>query len=108
MRLPHYWLGRASSISDSLDGAPQGDRLTQWIGGVVFPAIIGLFSIGSLVERNYGTGAFVCFLAAFLRFHFFSGLTEKHVLVSDLGKNIAALGMILCIAYGVYVVIFRM
>ena len=108
MPLPHNWLGRASSISDCLDGPPEGDRLTQWIGGVVFPAIIGVFSIGSLVRGNYGFGAFVCLVAAFVHFHFFWGLNDKYAFVSVLGKNIAALGMLLCIAYGAYVFIFRM
>ncbi len=108
MPLPHNWLGRASSISDCLDGPPQGDRLTQWIGGVVFPAVIGVFSVDSLARQSYGFGVSVCLLAAFLHFHFFWGLTEKHVFVSVLGKNIVALGMILWVAYGIYVFIFRM
>jgi hypothetical protein len=105
MPLPHNWMGRASSISDCLDGPPEGDRLTQWIGGVVFPAIVGVFSVGSLVRQNYGFGVFVCLLAAFLHFHFFWGLTERYGFVSFIGKNLTALGMILCCVYGLYVAI---
>ena len=108
MPLLRHWLGGASSLRDGLGGPPEGDYLTQWIQGVVFPAIIGIASIVLLVRQNYGFGTFVASLGTFLHFHYFWGLTEKYGVVSFVGKNIAALGMILCFAYGMYVFIFRM
>jgi hypothetical protein len=108
MPLLRHWLGGASSIGDGLDGPPEGDAFAQWILGVIFPALIGIGGVVFLVRQTYGFGTFVAFFAAFLHFHYFWGLTEEHVYVSVLGKNIAALGMILCFAYGMYVFIFRM
>ena len=70
----------------------------QWIGGVVFPLIIGVASFVLVVRQSYGLGGFVGLVAAFLHFHYFWGLTEKYGAVSLLGKNIAALGVILCFA----------
>jgi hypothetical protein len=108
MPLLRHWLGGASSIGDGLDGPPEGDAFAQWILGVIFPVIIGIGGVVFLVRQTYGFGTFVAIFAAFLHFHYFWGLTEEHVYVSVLGKNIAALGMILCLAYGMYVFIFRM
>ena len=108
MPLLRHWLGGGSSISDGLDGPPEGDSFTQWILGLVFPAIIGIVCILFLIRQKYGFGTFIGLVGAFLHFHYFWGLTENYVRVSVLGKNIAALGLILCFAYGIYVFIFRM
>ena len=77
MPLLRHWLGGASSISDGLDGPPEGDALTQWILGVVFPAIIGIGGVIFLIRQTYGFGTFVALLAASLHFHYFWGFTEE-------------------------------
>ena len=108
MPLLRHWLGVGGSVGDGLNGPPEGDTLSQWILGAVFPAIIGIVSVFLLIRQTYGFGAFVGFFGAFLHFHYFWGLTENHTGISVLGKNCAALGMILCFAYGMYTFIFRM
>jgi hypothetical protein len=94
MPLLSHWLSGASSFSDGFDDPPEG--------GVVFPVIIGIVSVVLLIRQAYGLGAFVGCLSAFIHFHYFWGLTKNYLFVSFLGKNGAALAMILCIAYGVY------
>ena len=108
MPLSRHWLGSASSFSDSLDGPPEGGTPAQWIGGVVFPVILAIVCLLFLFRQTYGFGTFIGFLSPFLHFHYFWGLTEDYTGVSVLGKNGAALGMILCFAYGMYYFIFRM
>jgi hypothetical protein len=108
MPLSRHWLGSASSFSDGLDGPPEGGRPAQWIGGVVFPILIAIVCIVSLLRQSYGFGVFVGFLSSFVHFHYFWGLTENYTGVSVLGKNGAALGMILCFAYGIYYFVFHM
>lgn len=108
MPLFRHWLGSASFFSDGLDRHPKGDRLAQWILGVVFPVIIGIVGVVILLRQSIGFGAFIGFLSAFLHFHYFWGLTENSTGVSVVGKNAAALGMTLCFGYGMYFFIFRM
>jgi hypothetical protein len=89
----------AAAFSDALDGPPSGDRRTQWILGVFFSLVASIASIATAFTYHWWPGTFGFFFACFLHFHYFWGLTEKWVGVSDIGKNVAALGMILLIGY---------
>ncbi len=106
MPLTRHWLGGAASFGDRFDGPPQGDKLTQWIGGVFFAAFFAMGGIDLLARQAYGWGMFFEFLAAFLHFHYYWGLTENYLAVSFVGKNAMALGMISCFFHGLYVFLF--
>jgi hypothetical protein len=92
----------APFLAAQLDGPPEGGRWAQWIGGVVLALAAAIAGIVAIAIFHIATGVFLIFLGWMLHFHYFWGLHPKLCAFSGLGKNVAALGMILPILYGFY------
>jgi hypothetical protein len=101
-------VGAAPVIADQLEGPPQGSGWTKWIGGVFFALLPGIGGIVAITRGRIAVGAFFISLGLFVHFHYFWGLHPKLCALSGLGKNVAALGMIVPILYGFYYFFFRM
>ena len=87
-------------MSDSLDGPPNGDWLTQFVGGILAPIAVAAASLWLLFCSHTKLAGFAFFLGCFMHFHYFWGLSKYWIGISVIGKNAAAGGMITCIGFG--------
>ena len=98
----------APAFAEQFDGPPEGDGWTMWIGGVVFAVLAALPAVFAIIGSRYVTALFFLSFGLILHFHYFWGLHPKLCGLSELAKNIAAVGMIFPILYAFYYVLVYM
>jgi hypothetical protein len=102
-------LGKGSAnILDSLSDLPPDSSVAKWLYGLIFPALIGIYSAkciiteqGIFIGRNKVThlagieaiclGLALTGLAVFLHTHFFWGNSKLLIALSETGKIIGLL-----------------
>ncbi len=97
-----HGLRGAPAFAEQFDEPPQGDGWTMWIGGVVLALLVASPAIPAAARSYYFMGVFFFSFRLILHFHYFWGLHPKLCGLSWLAKNVAALGMIVPILYGIY------
>ena len=113
--LKHPLGNGSTNISDSLSDLPPDSAVAKWLYGLIFPALIGIYSAkciiteqGIFIGRNGITylsgieatclGVALAGLAVFLHTHFFWGNSKLLIALSEFGKII---GLFLVTVHGV-------
>ena len=95
----------APVIAEQFDGPPQGGRGTMWIGGVVVALLMSIPADFAIAASRIMLAVFFISFGLILHFHYFWGLHPKLCGCSEFAKNVAALGMIVPILYGLFYLI---